>query len=260
VDNPTSQHATTAEHQTHEAQQRMLRVARLATMGELAAGIAHELNQPLAAITNYARASSRLLAAAQPDLPEIDAALEQIGSQALRAGDIIRRLRALVRSEDPLRAPVNVNQMILDIEPLLTSDARMHNASFYFDPATDLPLANLDAVPIQHVLLNLAHNAFEAMDEVPSPANGRVLTLATQLGADRRIEVSCADSGPGLSVEATQRLFEPFFTTKWNGTGLGLATSRSILKAHGSELYYRPNRPQGACFYFWLPVIEEPPA
>ena len=246
-----------AEQQAREARERMGRVSRLATMGELAAGIGHELNQPLAAISNYAQASARLLKAPQPDLPEIAGALAQIGSQALRAGDIIRRLRSLVRSEEPRRAPINPNQLVRDVQHLLATDARVHDGRLILSLMPDAQIVNVDTIQIQQVLLNLVHNAFEAMDECANGESLRQVTLATRLVDADQLEISCADCGPGVSDEIATRLFEPFFTTKSNGTGLGLAISRSILKAHNAVLTFRPNQPHGACFCFCLPTVRE---
>jgi len=269
-----------AESEAHRALERMNNVSRLATMGEMAAGISHELNQPLAAIANYAQACARLLRLPAPDMPEISGALEQISGQALRAGEIIRRIRSLVRNEDVRREVQDINELIREVHALLATDARVHDGSLELDLAPSLPRVTVDGVQIQQVLMNLVHNAFEAQTnekgnvrgnyrisadgirpEFGGAGNGagfevRIATRPTETGD---IEVSVSDLGPGLVGEVEQRIFEPFFTTKPTGTGLGLAISRSIIKAHEARLGYRANQPRGACFYFVLPAQLETP-
>lgn len=252
-----------AENEAHRALERMNNVSRLATMGEMAAGISHELNQPLAAIANYAQACARLLRLPQADVPEISGALEQISGQALRAGEIIRRIRSLVRNEDVRRESQDINELIREVHALLASDARVHDGRLELDLAPVLPTVTVDGVQIQQVLMNLVHNAFEAQgtELVRGAANGaafevRIATRPTETGD---VEVSVSDLGPGLAGEVEQKIFEPFFTTKPTGTGLGLAISRSIIKAHEARLGYRANQPRGACFYFVLPAHVETP-
>jgi two-component system sensor kinase FixL len=250
-----------AESEAHKALERMNSVARLATMGEMAAGISHELNQPLAAIANYAQACVRMLRNPAPDMPEIGGALEQISGQALRAGEIIRRIRSLARNEDVRRESHDINDLIRDVHALLASDARVHDGRLVLDLAESLSRVKVDRVQIQQVLINLVHNAFESQGEPAYHASGatfevRIATLATDTGD---IEVSVSDIGPGLPDEMQAKIFEPFFTTKATGTGLGLAISRSIIKAHDARLGYRANQPRGACFYFVLPAHLEPP-
>ena len=252
-----------AENEAHRALERMNNVSRLATMGEMAAGISHELNQPLAAIANYAQACARLLRLPAPDMPEISGALEQISGQALRAGEIIRRIRSLVRNEDVRRETQDINELIREVHTLLASDARVHDGRLELDLAPALPRVTVDGVQIQQVLMNLVHNAFEAQgtDMIRAEINGtafevRIATRPTDAGD---VEVSVSDLGPGLAGEVEQRIFEPFFTTKPAGTGLGLAISRSIIKAHDARLGYRANQPRGACFYFVLPAHMESP-
>ncbi len=250
-----------AESEAHRALERMNSVSRLATMGEMAAGISHELNQPLAAIANYAQACARLLRMPVPDTPEIGGALEQISVQALRAGEIIRRIRSLVRNEDVRREPHDINDLIREVHALLASDARVHDGRLDLDLAEPLPEVTVDGVQIQQVLMNLVHNAFEAQgsdrgsggdsSRDGSPAEVRIATRITETGD---VEVSVNDRGPGLAGDLEQKIFEPFFTTKAAGTGLGLAISRSIIKAHASRLGYRANQPSGACFFFVLPA------
>jgi two-component system sensor kinase FixL len=245
-----------AETEARRAVERMNSVSRLATMGEMAAGISHELNQPLAAIANYAQACARLLRVPSPDLPEIGGALDQIAGQALRAGEIIRRIRSLVRNEDVRREPLDINGLIREMHALLATDARVHDGRLDLDLHEDLPPVTVDKVQIQQVLMNLVHNAFEAQSVQPGsePIDVRIATRLTDEGD---IEVSVNDHGPGLAADLEQKIFEPFFTTKATGTGLGLAISRSIIKAHASRLGYRANEPRGACFYFVLPAHVE---
>src|SRR5688572_7566582 len=239
-----------AENEAHRALERMNNVSRLATMGEMAAGISHELNQPLAAIANYAQACARLLRVPAPDMPEISGALEQISTQALRAGEIIRRIRSLVRNEDVRRESHDINELIREVHTLLASDARVHDGRLELDLAATLPKVTVDGVQIQQVLMNLVHNAFEAQGS-DTTIEVRIATRPTDAGD---VEVSVSDLGPGLIGEVEQKIFEPFFTTKPTGTGLGLAISRSIIKAHDARLGYRANQPRGACFYFVLPA------
>ena len=247
-----------AESEAHKALERMNSVSRLATMGEMAAGISHELNQPLAAIANYAQACVRLLRTPAADIPEITGALEQIANQALRAGEIIRRIRSLVRNEDVRRESQDINELIRDVHGLLASDARVHDGRLALDLAMQLPRVMVDGVQIQQVLMNLVHNAFEAQGPVHDGATFEV-RIATRLTDTSDVEVSVNDLGPGLAGEVEQKIFEPFFTTKASGTGLGLAISRSIIKAHDARLGYRANQPRGACFYFVLPAHQETP-
>jgi two-component system sensor kinase FixL len=257
-----------AESEAHRALERMNNVSRLATMGEMAAGISHELNQPLAAIANYAQACTRLLRLPAPEMPEISRALEQISGQALRAGEIIRRIRSLVRNEDVRRESLDINELIREVHALLASDARVHDGRLELDLAASLPKVTVDGVQIQQVLMNLVHNAFEAQgtdatrqEFARTEVNGNALEvrIATRSTDTGDVEVSVSDFGPGLASDAEQKIFEPFFTTKPTGTGLGLAISRSIIKAHEARLGYRANQPRGACFFFVLPAHMEMP-
>jgi two-component system sensor kinase FixL len=249
-----------AESEAHKALERMNSVSRLATMGEMAAGISHELNQPLAAIANYAQACVRMLRVPAPDMPEISGALEQISGQALRAGEIIRRIRSLVRNEDVRREARDINELIREVHALLATDARVHDGRLALDLAEPLPAVTVDGVQIQQVLMNLVHNAFEAQGHDPLAEHTGAtfeVRITTRPTAGGDVEVSVIDLGPGLPGEMEQKIFEPFFTTKPTGTGLGLAISRSIIKAHDARLSYRANQPRGACFYFVLPAHQE---
>jgi two-component system, LuxR family, sensor kinase FixL len=249
-----------AESEAHKALERMNSVSRLATMGEMAAGISHELNQPLAAIANYSQACTRLLRMPAPDMPEIAGAVEQVSVQALRAGEIIRRIRSLVRNEDVRREMQDINGLIREVHALLASDARVHDGLLALDLSEPLPMVTVDGVQIQQVLMNLVHNAFEAQGyELNRSVNAVEVLIATRLTEGGDVEVSVSDLGPGLQGDVEQKIFEPFFTTKATGTGLGLAISRSIIKAHDARLSYRANQPRGACFFFVLPAHQEFP-
>jgi two-component system sensor kinase FixL len=246
-----------AESEAHKALERMNSVSRLATMGEMAAGISHELNQPLAAIANYAQACVRMLRMPAADIPEISGALEQIAVQALRGGEIIRRIRSLVRNEEVRRERQNINDLIREVHALLATDARVHDGKLALDLVDPLPPVTVDGVQIQQVLMNLVHNAFEAQGADKVNGAGFEVRIATRPTESGDVEVSVSDLGPGLPGEVEHKIFEPFFTTKASGTGLGLAISRSIIKAHDARLGYRANQPRGACFYFVLPAHQE---
>ena len=241
-----------SEMEAHRLQERLMHVSRLATVGEMASGIAHELNQPLAAIATYAHACDRLLGMPDPEIEEVRSALREIADQAVRAGDIIRRLRSLARTEEAARAPSNVNTVIEELTDLIQANAKAHGIEYRRDLAPDLPEIVLDRSQIQQVVMNLVHNALESL------ALGQVETaevvVRTGLAATGEIEISVCDTGSGVPAAIVNRIFDPFCSTKPTGTGLGLPMSRTIARAHGGTLNYRPNDPKGACFTVKLPV------
>ena len=230
---------------------RLLNVSRLATIGEIAAGIAHELNQPLTAIANYASACERLLARPNPDVEELREALREIAGQTTRAADIIRRLRDLARSHLGERVPANLNSLVEELEELMRTDATLHGVQLVLELSAQLPEVRIDAGQIQHVVLNFVRNSLEALT-AQAIANPKV-AVRTSAAPDNGIELAVLDNGPGLAPELVRRIFDPFFSTKENGTGLGLAISSTIARAHGGSVGYRANRPAGACFYILLP-------
>ena len=249
----TARRQATEEQQ--QMQQRMARVSHLATMGEMAAAIAHEINQPLAAISNYAVACERLLEAPEPELGEVRGAMQQIAGQALRAGEIIRRVRSLVRTHEPRRELADINELVRGVSALTESDARLHDVRLTLDLANDLPHAAVDGIQIQQVLLNLIHNAIEALAGAAGDERD-VIVRTGRAGADE-VEVAVVDTGPGVNPALAQRMFDAFCTTKQQGTGLGLAISRSIIQAHRGRLEYRPATPHGACFVATLPITQD---
>lgn len=231
---------------------RLLNVSRMATIGEMAAGVAHELNQPLTAIANYAHACERLLARPGTDPKEVREALRQISAQTTRAADIIRRLRVLARSRQVEHTPIEVNALIEELHELMRTDASVHGVELSLELASGLPKVAADPGEIQQVVLNFLRNSLEALTG-QHPAGPRVAISTRTVNSDS-VEVCVCDNGPGLSAEMTHRVFDPFFSTKENGTGLGLAISSTIARAHGGAVGYRPNQPCGACFYIVLPM------
>ncbi|MCP5339510.1 MAG: PAS domain S-box protein [Steroidobacteraceae bacterium] len=243
--------AKQAEEDERLAQQRMTHVSRLATMGEMAAGIAHELNQPLAAIANYASAASRLVAAENVS-DDVQMALEQIAAQALRAGEIIRRLRSLVQNRETHRESVEVNDLVGEVVSFSLSDARLHDVRIRTELAPALPMLSLDRIQVQQIVLNLIRNAIEALAE--RPANEREVSVQTAQESSGAITIAVQDNGPGVPDSIVARMFDPFCTTKETGTGLGLAISRTIAESHQGKLVYEPRRDRpGARFVLRLP-------
>jgi two-component system sensor kinase FixL len=236
------------------AQDRLTRVARLASMGEMATGVAHELNQPLTAITTYARACERYLAMAEPDFEELKEAVREIGAEGLRAGRIINRLRQLVRSDEPAAlVPLDLNSVVEDLRALLAADARAFDTQLELSLAPSLPRVRGDSVQLQQVILNLVRNSFEALGE--TPAGQRRVRLQTAMMATGEVELSVADNGPGFPAEMSGRLFYPFATTKKSGTGLGLAMSRTLVHAHGGQIG-TASVSSGAQVFVRLPALE----
>ena len=245
-----------AEQQAHLAQQRLTQVARLATVGEMATGVAHEINQPLTAITTYARAGERYLAQPQPDLVEATDALREIAAEGMRAGDIIRRLRQMVRLDVPdTRSRVAINGLIEEVKALLHSDARAHDVRLNFELSEQLPAISANGLHLQQVIMNLVRNGFEAL--LHRPLTERELVVSTVTDGADAIEIRIDDNGPGIAPEIADTLFEPFSTTKQTGTGLGLAMSRTIVQSHGGTITTRPLQPRGTRFVVRLPAAEE---
>ena len=242
-----------AERQTLLAQERLTQVARLATVGEMVAGVAHEINQPLTAITSYARACERYLAMAQPDLQEAGDAVREIAAEGMRAGEIIHRLRRMVRLDSSdTHARVDVNAAIEELRSLLESDAHAHDVRIQIELAPDLPAITGNNLQLQQVVLNLVRNAFEAL--LDSPPDSRQVTVRTTAAAGGWLEIQVDDNGPGIAPHIADTLFEPFSTTKRTGTGLGLPMSRTIVQSHGGNIHAQPSEKNGTRFVVRLPV------
>jgi two-component system sensor kinase FixL len=246
------------EEQTRRLQERLWHVARFATLGEMASGIAHELNQPLTAIANYAQACERLLAKPDADIPEIRDVMKEIAGQAVRAGSIIRRLRSLASRSPGTPSSTNLNSLISELAELLKADLRAHEIQYRLELASALPAILVHPDQIQQVIVNLVRNAIESLAR--HEGTDRELTLRTSATATGGVELAVCDNGPGVAPEMTPRLFDPFHTSKESGTGLGLAMSRTIVRQYGGTLNYQPRPSGGACFVMYLPSCVESPA
>ncbi|HEV8441977.1 MAG TPA: HAMP domain-containing sensor histidine kinase, partial [Steroidobacteraceae bacterium] len=219
-------------------------------------GIAHELNQPLTAITTYARACERNLALDKPDMADVSEAVREINAEGLRAGEIIRRLRQMVKVDAPdERVPLEAHTLLEELRSLLQSDARAHDAQLRLSLAPDLPAVTVNAVQIQQVVLNLVRNALEAVQA--DPAGAREVIVSAGCTEDSELEIRVTDNGPGIDAQIQNKLFDPFSTTKSSGTGLGLAISRTIVQSHGGSIGAQPATPRGTTFYVRLPATEE---
>jgi signal transduction histidine kinase len=219
-------------------------------MGQLTASIAHEVNQPIAAAVINAQAALRWLAARPPDLEEVRQALERILSAGARAGEVLGRIRALIKKAPPNKGPFDLNAALRDVLALTRSEALKHGVTVQTQLAADLPPVEGDRVQLQQVMLNLVMNAIEAMSGAEGP---RELQLATETDPAGHVRLAVRDSGPGLDPQAAPRLFDAFYTTKTEGLGMGLAISRSIVEAHGGQLWAGANEPRGAVFQLTLP-------
>ena len=244
-----------AEELSRASQERLQASARLATVGEMASLMSHELNQPLAVISSYATGSLNLLQQPAGDaatLQDVRTALSRIAEQAGRAGKVIHSVRDLVRQRSTSRQAVAPRVLFDAVLPLVQLQARKLGATVHVDVPADLPAVWCEATMIEQVLLNLARNGLQAMAEAPAP---RLLRLQARLGpAHTAVEFVVADSGEGISDDVAAQLFTPFFTTKDEGMGLGLSLCRTVVEQHGSALQHQPQTPRGTVFRFTLPV------
>jgi PAS domain S-box-containing protein len=234
-----------------EAQAELAHVNRVTTTGQLAASIAHEVAQPVAASVTNANAALRWLAAEPPDLDETRLALSRIVRDGRRASDILGRIRALVRKAPPRKDQLDINEMITEVLALTRAELRRNRISARTELASALEPIHGDRVQLQQVLLNLILNAIEAMSGAEEGL--RNLLITTEEGDANTVRVSVRDTGPGLPPEAHARLFEAFYTTKSSGMGMGLSICRSIVEAHGGRVWATANEPRGAVFQFTLP-------
>jgi PAS domain S-box-containing protein len=247
--------AKQAEQELRQAHAELAHVTRVTTLGELTALIAHEVNQPIAAVTTNAAAGLGWLEAKPPNLDEVRATLGYIVQDAQRAGDIMHRIRALAKKAPLTMARFDVNGAVLDVIALIRSELVRHGVSLQTQLATDLPLIEGDRIQLQQVILNLILNAVEAMSGIDNGV--REVRISTGKEASDAVLVTVRDFGPGLDPQSVDSLFKAFYTTKPGGLGMGLAICRSIIQSHGGRLWATANEPRGAIFQFTLPLEQD---
>ena len=245
----------TEQKRTEEALQvtrtELARVARITTIGELTASIAHEVNQPLAAVVANADACVAWLSRDHPDLSEARAAAERATRGATRASEVITRIRSLITKTTPQKSLVKINEMIEETVALAAAQASAHNVAVEVELYGDLPHVLGDRIQLQQVVANLLMNAIDAI--ISTTDRPRKVLIRSEPQSGGQIRVSVQDSGIGVNPDVMNRLFEPFFTTRPNGMGMGLAISRSIIEAHGGRLWAESTGSTGSVFHFTLP-------
>jgi PAS domain S-box-containing protein len=245
----------TERRRAEEERQALAHANRITTMGQLTASIAHEVNQPIAAVVTNAQAALRWLNMQPPDPEEVRQALDRIVRNGRRAGDVIGRIRALVAKAPPRNDQLDINEVMLDVIALTRSELRGSGTALQTQLADGLPLILGDRIQLQQVMLNLIFNAVEAMSE--AHAGSRELLIRTDQDRPGGVLVAVQDSGPGLKPESIDRLFDAFYTTKPGGMGMGLSICRAIVEAHGGRMWATANVPQGAAFLFSLSCQRE---
>jgi len=244
-----------SERRFLDAQMELAHVTRITTLGELAASIAHEVNQPLAAVVNAGTACLRWLDGGTPNVDEARQAVAWIIKEGNRAGEVIRRIRALANKAGLEKVPLDVNGVVRETIPLVQSELISHQVLLRMELALALPMILGDRVQLQQVIINLVMNGIEAMQSVTD----RPRELVVRSGQDEpgQVFISVADCGVGIAAENVDRLFNPFFTTKSGGMGMELSICRSIMEAHGGRLWATANVPHGATFQLTLPVYAD---
>jgi signal transduction histidine kinase len=245
-----------AEAEIHRLSEELRQASHVMTMGELAASLAHELNQPLGAILNNAKAARRLLSAKTPDLIEIDAALDDIIRDDARAVDIVKNVRAMFRRGEARMAPVDVRQLLLEVARIVNGDARMKEISWSLELPDSLPPVLGDKTHLTQAVLNLVVNAFDSVCDAKGP---REVAVRADREDPDQVHVSVSDSGKGIDTKLMPSLFEPFYTTKPSGMGMGLTIVRSIIENHGGRIWATQNPVRGATLKFVLPVTRTTP-
>jgi len=244
-----------AEDALQRTQSELAHVSRITTLGQLVASIAHEVNQPLAAIVANGEAGLRWLSHPTPKSEQTRHAFERIISEGLRASEVIKRLRSLSEKRAAERIPLDINEVINDVLPLVQREAHNNNVSLQIQAAPELPAVIGDRIQLQQVVLNLVMNAIEAMSDVTD--RPRCILIRTSLDEDSQVVISVQDTGPGISPEDAGRLFNPFFSTKSYGMGMGLSICRSIVESHDGRIWANQNVDHGATLRFALPACRE---
>jgi len=228
----------------------LMELSRIAALAEMASGIAHELNQPLGAIATFSQAGDRLLNRAEPLVVRAREVFQQINTEALNAGEGIRRIRRLFDHADPVRTRCQMSSLVAELVPSLDALARAANVDLSVNVPTPLPDVCIDRLRIQLVLFSLVQNALDAS------AQNDAKQVRVEISADRyAVETSIIDSGPGITTESVEKIFRPFYTTKPGGTGLGLASSRASIEAQEGTIGFDRAEPTGCRFWFRLPIM-----
>ncbi len=246
-----------AERAAYQQQMELARVLRVNTMGEMAAALAHELSQPLAAVLGYTQGCQRLLAGHHGVPAEVDGYLEKLAGQARRAGGIVQHIRRFIQKDVPLMTECDVNELVQEAATFARAEAALHDVTVMLELAPEPLPARAERIAIEQVILNLIHNSVEAL--VGGQCARRQVKVTTAVREGFAV-VEIADTGPGISQEVLHRLFQAFVTTKRNGLGLGLSICRSIVKDHGGEMGMIEQNGAGAKFRFSLPLAASPPS
>jgi two-component system sensor kinase FixL len=244
------------ENRLAALEQQLTHASRLATLGELAAGIAHEVNQPLCAIVNFAKACKNTASQEWPDLPQIREWSDAIAMAAARSGDIVHRMLDFARSGGGTRETVAIRQLVADAMLLVRHDAQTRKVALRQEMPDQGSAIRVDPVQIHQVLVNLLRNAIEALEDTP-PADRRVLVQARRV--DGLVQVSVSDNGSGQPEAELSKMFEPFVTTKPQGLGMGLAISKTIIEDHGGRIWAEANQSGGLTIHFTLPAEKDSP-
>ncbi len=238
--------------QTRLHQTQLAHAGRLNLMGEMASGIAHELNQPLTAMVTYTQASLRILESGRSTSKELKKAMQQVATQGLRAGEVIQRMKQFARKGETRRSVTDINTLVQNAVGLTDPEVKEKGVRILLQLTEPLPRIRVDTIHIEQVILNLLNNGIQAITG-SGDTSGKLTISTSETGKKDEIQVCVHDTGPGMK-DNTEQIFEPFFTTKPDGTGMGLAISRSLLEAHGGRLWTEPATAGGATFCFSLPV------
>src|SRR5207253_3296897 len=242
-----------AQAETAQHRERLAHLVRVHTVGEMSAGIAHEINQPLVAIENYALAARRYASVeGRSDMTKVMELLDKIVAQSSRAGDVIKHLRAMVKRHQFEMTPLDIRRVVTDSLRFAEMEGQLREVSIELRLPEELPAIVADAIQIQQVILNLVRNAIESMAQFPRFA-AKVLTIETGAEDDQSVFVRVTDNGPGFAAADAERIFEPFYSTKVSGLGIGLSLCRTIVEAHGGRLWCWPAPEGGAVFKFTHP-------
>ncbi len=239
------------EQRLRELQAELLHASRVSAMGQMASALAHELKQPLSAISNYMNAARRVLTTGdQPNIARSEELIAKAAGQAVRAGELIERLRSFISKGEQKLASEDINSIISEAVSLAQIGGDLNDVAVQTSFEPDLPKVMVDRIQIQQVMINLMRNAAEAMRSAPR----RILIVDTRSADDKWIEIGVTDTGPGIPKEIAANLFRPFVTTKQKGLGIGLTISKSIIDAHRGQIWAQPNRDDGTTFKFSLPL------